>query len=378
MPRALYICVIVLTAILSGMNSYAQTVPTLSCPGQANVLDWDVESWVDGNLSDSFTVAGETIAINFADPNNTLVNNVITGQPSPSQSTTISGGLSPVQGTVALFANHPSTNSSITLTIDLGTPGEGVEQFQTAFFDVDFGANQFQDRVFATGSLAGNPVAATYITGITNAQIGAEVLGQTPSPTLDPDGNLVVRFLQPVDQVVIEYGSGPNAPADPGLQAIAMFDIEFCDRLLANIEGQKTTEIFDPDGLGLYAIPGNDVIYTITMTNTGTGAADSDSVIIIDSMPPEIEFYNGDIDDGGPFIDPVIGVDAGTGLTLDYVTDVGFSDAASKPADFSECTYVPAAGYDPNVNFICVNPSGAMAAGDPDPSFAISFRARIE
>jgi len=92
---------------------------------------------------------------------------------------------------------------------------------------------------------------------------------------------------------------------------------------------------------------------------------DNDSLFLVDSLPPEITFYNGDIDDGGPFIDPVIGVDAGTGLTLDYVTDVGFSDAASKPADFSECTYVPAAGYDPNVNFICVNPSGAMAAGAP-------------
>ena len=47
-------------------------------------------------------------------------------------------------------------------------------------------------------------------------------------------------------------------------------------------------------------VPGNDVIYTIEFTNTGDGPTDAGSVLLIDAMPSEIEFYNGDIDDGGP------------------------------------------------------------------------------
>ncbi|HFB55529.1 MAG TPA: hypothetical protein ENJ46_06350, partial [Hellea balneolensis] len=129
---------------------------------------------------------------------------------------------------------------------------------------------------------------------------------------------------------------------------------------------------------GLYALPGNDVVYSIVFTNSGDGPADNNSLEIIDRMPPEIEFYNGDIDDAGPFTDPVVGIDSGSGLTLTYATDVRFSNAGLAPANFAACGYTPVAGYDPNVTFICFNPKGAMAAGTPDPSFEVRFRARIK
>jgi len=154
--------------------------------------------------------------------------------------------------------------------------------------------------------------------------------------------------------------------------------LSFCNNQLAVIDGAKSTEIYDPNGEGLYAIPGNDVIYTIEINNSGNGSADADSVFIVDAMPSEIEFYNGDIDDAGPQTDPIIGVDNGSGLTLDYVTDIGFATGTTKPTNMAECTYTPNAGYDPNVTFICFNPSGAMAAGNPAPTFALSFRARIK
>lgn len=150
-----------------------------------------------------------------------------------------------------------------------------------------------------------------------------------------------------------------------------------------SLAGSKSIAVFDPDGANeVYAVPGNDVIYTLTLTNEGGGATDADSVVLIDKLPGEVEFFNGDIDTGGPDVwpgtDPV-GWDAGTtGLTLAWPADVGFSNAAGRPADFASCTYTPLAGYDPAVTYVCFNPKGAMAAGDPDPTATIAFRARIK
>jgi uncharacterized repeat protein (TIGR01451 family) len=146
-----------------------------------------------------------------------------------------------------------------------------------------------------------------------------------------------------------------------------------------SLAGEKTVSIWDPDGLGLYALPGNDVIYTLTARNDGEAPIDNNSIVLIDVMPPTVEFYNGDIDDAGPETDPVSFTQAnGASLTFSAAADVGYSDDAAKPATFAGCDYTPDAGYDPDVTFICFNPKGTLAAGDPDPEFSVSFRARIK
>lgn len=82
---------------------------------------------------------------------------------------------------------------------------------------------------------------------------------------------------------------------------------------------------------------------------------------------------------GGAETDPVsFTQSAGAGLSFTYATDVRYSNSGSVPADFASCAYTPSAGYDANVRFICVNPKGAFAAGDPDPNFSVSFRTQIE
>ena len=145
----------------------------------------------------------------------------------------------------------------------------------------------------------------------------------------------------------------------------------------AELNGTKTVSIWDPASTGLYALPGNDVIYSIEVNNHGNGPVDSDTIILIDRIPPELIFYHGDIDDAGPETDPVRFVDSGSGLTFTYSNDVGYSDSSTQPADFSQCNYTPSAGYDPAVTFICLNPKGSMNNGDPNPSFVISFRTKI-
>jgi len=159
-------------------------------------------------------------------------------------------------------------------------------------------------------------------------------------------------------------------------QRIHRLTINEC-AVVPDLKAKKTVEVFDPQNQGLYNLPGNDVIYTITVVNEGIGPVDTDTMVLIDAIPGEITFYNGDIDDGGPETNPVAFQDSGSGLTWNYGTDVRFSNAASAPADFASCNYTPAAGYDSSVTYICINPKGAMAAGTPFPEFSVQFRSRV-
>jgi len=141
----------------------------------------------------------------------------------------------------------------------------------------------------------------------------------------------------------------------------------------------ETVTVFDPTSLGLYAIPGNDVISSLTMTNTGDGTTDNDSIVVIKNIASETIFYNADIDDGGPETDPVAFTQSsGAGLSFNYAADVKYSNGSTPPADMSECDYEPATGYDVNVRFVCINPKGGMAPGDPDPTVTLSYRMRIQ
>lgn len=141
----------------------------------------------------------------------------------------------------------------------------------------------------------------------------------------------------------------------------------------------KTVDVFDPSAAGLYAIPGNDVIYSISITNSGNIAIDNNSLFLVDNFPTDIVFFNGDVDGAGPETDPVIMETTGTtGLTFSYATDVSFSDSLTAPTNVGQCSYsaVPNV-YDANVRFICFTPQGSFAATDPDSIIVFKFRARI-
>ena len=127
-----------------------------------------------------------------------------------------------------------------------------------------------------------------------------------------------------------------------------------------------------------FHIPGEDVFYDITISNTGDGSPDADSILIIDPLPSELSFFNGDPDGTGPATDPVIFADAGSGLSFNYTTDVAYSNAATAPINFTDCSYTPATGYDPTVTHICVRPTGTLANGSSSPGFTLTFRARID
>ena len=64
-------------------------------------------------------------------------------------------------------------------------------------------------------------------------------------------------------------------------------------------------------------------------------------------------------------------------LTFTPGTDLRFSNRAAAPASLADCTYTPAAGNDPQVRHVCINPKGTLPAGSPGGQFAVMLRARI-
>lgn len=140
----------------------------------------------------------------------------------------------------------------------------------------------------------------------------------------------------------------------------------------------KTSQIWNPSGTSDFAIPGNDIRYEIVVSKPASAGLSNDSLFVVDTLPADVTFYNGDVDDGGPETNAVGFSQVGTGITYSYATDVAFSNAVSVPTSFAACTYVPAPGYDANVRHICVNPKGALLGSTSSVSFTLLFRAKIE
>ncbi len=135
-------------------------------------------------------------------------------------------------------------------------------------------------------------------------------------------------------------------------------------------------EAIDTNGQSAYALPGNDVIYTLNVTHDGGPPVDTDTIYLIKDISTDTIFYNDDIDGAGPETDPVAFSDNGaSGLSLDYVSDVGYSNSTVNPTNMTQCGYVPLAGYDPDVRYVCINPSGSF---QPNSSFTVKMRAKIK
>lgn len=203
--------------------------------------------------------------------------------------------------------------------------------------------------------------------------------GNASAASTSTDGNIDFDFgtLQIVAVRIVYFAGNDASGSNPGAQQLGISDVVY-DKIMPLLAALKTVAMVGASGNARFAIPGNDVYYTLTVTNSGDGTVDAGTLFLADPIPAEVEFYNGDIDGAGPATGAVYFTDSGSGLTFSLASDVAYSNSAPKPATFAACSYVPLAGYDPNVRHLCLNPKGVMLAGNPDPTFSVQFRARIK
>jgi uncharacterized repeat protein (TIGR01451 family) len=171
-----------------------------------------------------------------------------------------------------------------------------------------------------------------------------------------------------------------NAP--PSTLILANGEVEdyaFTSLGVATLTTVKSSAVYNPPGTIPFSLPGNDMLYTISVANTGSASTDANSVVVFDALPNTLTFFNGDVDGTGPLTGAVSFTQTGTGLIFTPATDLRYSNLVAAPTSFAACTYTPTAGYDPAVRHICFNPKGAMLSGGPPaPQLNFQFRTQIK
>ncbi len=354
--------------------------PLLPCPVGTFVFDWQTVTWPGGSLNNTYQLASfGQIEFDIVTDGN-FASRASFGGAVPALTTAVSGGLSPAELALAYNMNNANRNQQAVTTITL--PREFVGG-QFSVFDIDR-TGSFEDRVTVWGLRGGVRVDPVLTPGVSNQVVGDSIIGTSGAGDTTADGTGVFTFLEPFDTIIIEYGNGPGAPANPGNQSVAIHDFTFCTPADPNISVTKLSSVISDPVNGTVgggasnpkAIPGAIVEYLITVSNSGQGATDTDSVEVIDSGPGDLKLCLIGAAGG-----PVIYADPGNNSSLSYnfislgsaSDDLAFSNDNGVTFD-----YVPAAdsdGCDPNVTDFRVNPDGALASGG---NFTLRARYMIE
>lgn len=197
-------------------------------------------------------------------------------------------------------------------------------------------------------TLIGNILALTSITLNAGTTVSGRVLARNGTVTLDTNTVSVPLPSITIAKSVVAYSDPANGTSSPK------------------------------------AIPGSEMLYTITMTNSGNGAVDNNTTVVTDPIPANTALYVSDINgvDPGPvqFTD---GTPA-SGLTYTFTAlgDMG-DDVDFSSNNGTTWAYVPtpgADGCDPLVTNLRINPKGTFAgnATPPSPSLSLNFRVCVK
>ncbi len=280
---------------LGQANRPVGTPPVLSCPAGITSLDWDAISWTAGSTSNAYAVTNiGTVGIAITNPGNWLNNTTYGGQ-SPARQNVVSGGQPGPPFSLFQLVDLASQAQTVTTTISLQTAVPGL---QFRIFDVDFFAGQFADRVTITGSYNGSPVTPVLTGSAANVISGNSATGEFVSSDISAEGNVTVTFAAPVDSISISYGNHTTAPADPGQQAIALHDLNFCNPQALVSLAKTSSVISDPvnGATDPKAIPGAVIRYCLLVSNAGSATATATT--IADGIPALLSYVPGSLRSG--------------------------------------------------------------------------------
>lgn len=282
-------------AFTASATRSAGSPPAFTCSAGTLSFDWDSNAWSAGSTSNNYTLSGiGTIGFTIVNPA-TFLNNAGLGGQSPVTQNAVTGGLSPAQYSLIQLVDMANTSQTVRTTITLGTAVPGA---RFTLFDIDYAAGQFADKVTVTGYLNGVAVTPTLTNGISNYVLGSSAYGDGASGNTQGDGNVIVTFSSPIDQIVIDYGNHSMAPANPGQQAITIHDITLCKPVATLSVTKVSTVLSDPVNGTSYpkAIPGAVVEYCILVSNTGPAALTN--LVATDSLPANFSYAAGTMKSG--------------------------------------------------------------------------------
>ncbi|MDQ6911461.1 MAG: hypothetical protein M3128_01130 [Verrucomicrobiota bacterium] len=207
-------------------------------PAQALVLDWDIVTWADGSLNNSYPMAGgNDVTVNVT-PNNGAPLVLYSGAPNPQTPTINSGfqgGLATAENTLVLAVDLTNPTQSITITISFANPG-GVQGVSFKLFDIDAGGGS-QDELTMIRALSidgSTLIAPTITTSANNTLIGSginqSVVGTASTPNTGPQsgrGNVTIDFgANLIQSLTFTFGCTTFFP-DPAYQHFALHDVSF-------------------------------------------------------------------------------------------------------------------------------------------------------
>ncbi|HLL30557.1 MAG TPA: DNRLRE domain-containing protein [Allosphingosinicella sp.] len=131
------------------------------------------------------------------------------------------------------------------------------------------------------------------------------------------------------------------------------------------------------------AIPGSVLLYSLNVSNGSAGYPDSNSVVVVQSVPSQAALFVGNL--GVPGSGPVAFAQGSPSSGLSYTysglsstsDDLSFSNNGG--VSFGYTPTADASGFDPAVTHIRINPKGVLAGASASgsPSFTLSYRVKV-
>ncbi len=214
----------------------ASLVAALSINTSGALVNWDVLTWTPGTLSNSYDVdpssPGTDVTFTITGTKTDFTNDKATDVLTPAITSSLAGGLSPVQKSLQLAADL-KTNSKITMAVSFSSLYVlGVTNVSFSLFDVDLETNKDVISGIYGIAMNGSKVAATITYGsavtLTGSGLNQILTGVTPSPDTGPGSG--------AGTVTISFGSTPikgfayawsNSNGSPFYQEIAMGDVSY-------------------------------------------------------------------------------------------------------------------------------------------------------
>ena len=294
------------------LSPISVTIPPLACPvAEQSSHIWTAPSGTNGwsapSLSESYTLPnGENLSFAISGDTATFIPRG--GVPIPATTDEFTGGSGSGIFGLVLYVDFTSPSQSIIVDIDVGTPGIGMGDVQFGVYDVDLGG--WTDRITIEGFLDTIPKSPIITSSSGNTQVGNAIVGTGGSTSTQGNGNSTFTFGSSIDRIRMTYDN-INPAADPARQVIAIMPFTFCPPYTADLSAEKTVEMYDPSGTGgtdIYAIPGNEVLYKISVTNSATATAPANDINLNDVLPDNLQFVSASVTgfSGGSFGSPTL------------------------------------------------------------------------